>query len=318
MAVYTVLTAAEIDALATTLDLGKPCAWRGVEGGIENSTYFVSCRRDADPTLSEYVLTIAEATARPDVIFVAEWMTHLARSGLPVPEPQRHPISGSTVITVQGKPAIVVPKIAGEHLSRPEPSHCAAVGHTLGAMHAVALRSSAQHQSPRGLDWLAQTSAHLLPLLDDADRQLVGEELARLEALQQAGLPVGIIHGDLFRDNALFRGPELGAVIDFFMAGTGPLAFDLTVAINDWCSRDDLTLDPDRVAALLAAYECERSLTSIERACWSDLLCLAATRFWVSRLQARLEPRPTGPNMRPDGKDPDQLRRMLLLRRATQ
>ncbi|WP_345975622.1 phosphotransferase [Sulfurimonas sp. HSL3-7] len=46
----------------------------------------------------------------------------------------------------------------------------------------------------------------------------------------------GVIHGDLFTDNALFDGGRIG-VIDFIDAGEGSFAFDLGVAALDWALR---------------------------------------------------------------------------------
>ncbi len=317
MAVYTVLEQGDIDALAVTLGLGTPLQWRGVSTGIENSTYFLTLQaQEGGPR--EYVLTIAEAASAADVRFIATWMAQLADSGLPVPAPQRHPVTGEPMLTLHGKPAMVVPKIQGEHLLTPEPMHCAELGHALGRMHAVAQRSGQHYPSPRGLDWLSQTARRLLPRLDPADHTLLAEELARLDQLRAAGLPAGIIHGDLFRDNALFRGQALVAIIDFFMAGSGPLAFDLAIAVNDWCSHANGALDPQRAAALLSAYARERPLTPEEQKCWPDLLCLAATRFWVSRLQTQLEPRALGAGALPGSKNPDELRNLLLQRRQRQ
>lgn len=314
MAVYTVLSQGDIDALAATLGLGTPLRWHGVGAGIENSTYFLTCRGH-DGIQREYVLTIAESASPDDVLFIADWMMELAGNGLPVPAPQRHPQTGSPQLTLHNKPAIVVPKIEGGHLVTPNLPQCEEIGRFLGAMHRLALTSGRRHNSPRGLDWLIQTAQRLLPQIDAADRLLLTEELARLAQLQAIGLPAGIIHGDLFRDNALFRGVTLVAVIDFFMAGSGPLALDLAIAINDWCSHPDGALDSSRATAMLDAYACERPLTNTERRCWPELLCLAATRFWVSRLQVRWEPRHLDSGALPGSKDPDELRALLQQRR---
>ena len=46
----------------------------------------------------------------------------------------------------------------------------------------------------------------------------------------------GVIHGDLFVDNALFDGGRIG-IIDFIDAGEGSFAFDLGVAALDWALR---------------------------------------------------------------------------------
>ena len=319
MAVYTVLAQRDFEALAATLGLGAISDWRAVAAGIENTTYFFSCR-DGSGSQQQYVLTIAEAASAAEVDFIARWMAQLAATGLPVPAPRRT-AAGAAVLTLHDKSAIVVPKIDGEHLLTPTPMHCVELGRTLGRMHVIALRCGLQHTGPRNLDWLATTARRLLPLLTPADHALLTEELARLDRLRGAGLPVGIVHGDLFRDNVLFhleapsRTATLMAVIDFFMAGSAPLAFDLAIAVNDWCSASDGALDAARAEALLNAYESERPLTPTERQHWPELLCLAATRFWVSRLQAALQPRALHSGATPGSKDPQELRQLLLQRR---
>jgi homoserine kinase type II len=48
----------------------------------------------------------------------------------------------------------------------------------------------------------------------------------------------GIIHGDIFKDNVLFKGDKLSCVIDFCEACNGDFYFDLAVVGLDWCRND--------------------------------------------------------------------------------
>lgn len=52
-------------------------------------------------------------------------------------------------------------------------------------------------------------------------------------------LPKGIIHGDYFPDNTIFRGFKLKAVIDFEEFAYDTLLFDLGMAINGFCFIDN-------------------------------------------------------------------------------
>lgn len=54
----------------------------------------------------------------------------------------------------------------------------------------------------------------------------------------------GLIHGDLFIDNAIFFEDKLNAVIDFNEACVGDYRFDLAVVVMSWCDfRKDKFLD---------------------------------------------------------------------------
>lgn len=111
-------------------------------------------------------------------------------------------------------------------------------------------------------------------------------------------MPVGIIHGDLFRDNALFvatdAGQQLSGIIDFYSACTDLLLLDLAITVNDWCGQPDGSLDPMRATAMVNAYNTERPITTPEASCWQMTLQLAATRFWLSRLLDEVLPRHAG------------------------
>src|SRR5207244_7047477 len=87
---------------------------------------------------------------------------------------------------------------------------------------------------------------------------LLHEELTRLPHERAAGLPEGVIHQDLFRDNVLWNGDDsIAALIDFEQAGWGRLAYDRSVGLLAWCFQDD-AFDSTLVEALVVAYQAVR------------------------------------------------------------
>ena len=76
-------------------------------------------------------------------------------------------------------------------------------------------------------------------------------------------LPTGIIHSDLFPDNTLFKGHRLKAVIDFEEYAIGPLLFDVAMAINGFCFKNN-QLNNEWLDAFLKAYNQKRPLTPQE------------------------------------------------------
>jgi len=97
-------------------------------------------------------------------------------------------------------------------------------------------------------------------------------------------LPHGVIHGDLFRDNVLFEEDQLGGFIDFYYACHDVLAYDVAIAVNEWCIEEDGRFDVVKRDAFLQAYQAVRPFEQAEQQQWQALLRRAALRFWLSRL----------------------------------
>jgi homoserine kinase type II len=93
----------------------------------------------------------------------------------------------------------------------------------------------------------------------------------------------GIIHGDLFRDNVLWEGDQISAILDFEQASGGSFAYDLAVCINDWCWTQHAPR-LDLATALIRGYEHVRPLTPADREALPYEIRAAATRFTITRI----------------------------------
>ena len=282
MAVFTQVSDTEARELLRRLQLGTLHALRGIEGGIENTNYFVTCDE------GEYVLTLFERLTAEQLPFYLYLMKHLAHKGIPVPDP-RADKAGDILHTVCGKPAAVVNRLAGRSQLAPEAVHCAAVGDMLARMH-LAGRDYDRHQpNLRGLPWWNETVAVVLPHIGPDAAALLRAELAYQNHVAAsptyAALPRGPVHADLFRDNVMFEGEQLTGFFDFYFAGVDTFLFDLAVCLNDWCI--DLPTgrhDAERATAMLGAYQAVRPLTAAERELLPAMARAGALRFWISRL----------------------------------
>jgi homoserine kinase type II len=282
MAVYTEVTPDEAAALLRRLGLGALRALTPIQGGIENTNYFV----DADA--GRFVLTLFERLTAAELPFYLQLMRHLARRGLPVPEP-RGDDRGEILHRVAGRPAALVDRLSGTHPLAPDALHCAALGQALARMHLAVGDFPLAQPHPRGLAWWIETVPVLLPHLAPAPARLLREELAHArqvgESPAHATLPRGAIHADLFRDNTMFEGHRLTGIFDFYFAGVDSFLFDLAVCLNDWCiDLDSGRHAEDRAQALVAAYAAVRPLEPVEVRLLPALLRAAALRFWISRL----------------------------------
>ena len=282
MAVFTEVSKKDAREVLRRLQIGELVELRGIEGGIENTNYFLTS------TQGEFVLTLFERLTAEQLPFYLHLMKHLAHGGIPVPEPRADKY-GEILHTVAGKPAAVVSKLRGKSQLAPEPVHCAAVGAMLARMHLVGRDYDRHQPNLRGLPWWNETVPVVLPHIGPEQAELLTSELAYQNHVAAgsayAALPRGPIHADLFRDNVMFEGEELTGCFDFYFAGVDTWLFDLAVCLNDWCI--DLPTgrhDEQRAAALLAAYQAVRPLTAAERELLPAMLRAGALRFWLSRL----------------------------------
>ena len=322
MAVYTVLERTDIERFIKPFGIGPLVDFEGVAAGIENTNYFITTDQSefgsevATETLHHYVLTLFEEINAEDLAFYVELTTLLNLRGLPVPCPARD-ADGLALHTLHGKPALLVPRIKGEHPKLPTVAQCHAIGFALSGIHNVTLEAGFQHPGNRSLAWLSELAEKLKTTIDDSDQDLLAE-VERFNTLIEASpnLPRAVIHGDLFRDNTLFQGDALTAIIDFNSAGSGFLMMDLAITVNDWCSEADGSLNNERCDALLAGYQHNRPLEEQEKTLWNDFLRIAAARFWLSRIasQAQLDNAPHRPGSLAEPKDPKQYKAILMQR----
>jgi len=282
MAVFTEVSEQQAGDLLADLSLGELVSLEGISSGIENTNYFLTTDQ------GEYVLTLFERLTREQLPFYLHLMKHLAEQGIAVPAPQAN-AQGEILLSVGGKPAAVVNRLAGSSQLDPSPAHCHAMGASLAQMHLAARNYEHQQPNLRGLAWWNRTVPDILPFLSERHANTLQHELAFQNHVQSsfayAALPKGAVHGDAFRNNVMFVDNQLSGVFDFYFAGVDAWLFDLGVCLNDWCI--DLAsgvFDADRLIAMLEGYEEVRPLSGAERALFNPMLRAAALRFWISRL----------------------------------
>ena len=286
MAVFTEVSEAEVRDLLQSLQLGDLRELHGIQDGIENTNYFASTDQ------GDYVLTLFERLSFEQLPFYLHLMKHLARRGVPVPDPATVR-DGEILHTVRGKPAAVVNRLRGKSELAPASGHCTATGAMLARMHLAGRDYSRVQPNLRGLAWWNETAPVVLPFLNAAQAALLKSELAFQNHVAAgslyAALPRGPIHGDLFRDNAMFESigsvPVLTGFFDFYFAGVDSWLFDIAVCLNDWCvDLADGAHDIRRADAFLVAYAGVRPLSTAERQLLPAMLRAGALRFWISRL----------------------------------
>jgi homoserine kinase type II len=287
MSVYTAVTPEELDAWLTRYTLGALRELAPIAAGIENTNYFVTTDR------GRFVLTLYERLPADELPFYLNLMAHLARAGVEVPAPV-HDRTGALFSHLNGRPAGLVRRIDGAAVALPSGDQCAAVGDALARLHLASQSYRARLTNRRGPAWWRQAARAVRPFITREQNELLTNEVRFQTGFGKGTLPKGAIHGDLFCDNVLFDQGRVAGIIDFGFAATDFFAYDLAIAVNDWCvaGNPDGALDHARMNAMVRAYHAERPLTDDERVQWMALLRAAALRFWLSRLYDIHLPRP--------------------------
>lgn len=277
MSVFTTVTPEQLRTWLLAYPLGDLVELKGIASGITNTNYFVTT------STGRYVLTLFEKNSADELPYFLDLMAHLAERGVLCPRPlRRH--DGASLSELNGKPAALVSCLRGCSLETPSTAHCTEVGRVLAEMHVAGRSFLSSSINQRGAEWRAATAAQVMDFLNAEDHKLLQQTLAFQADFDTSSLPRGVIHADLFRDNVLFDGDQLGGVIDFYYACNDVLLYDIAIAANDWCTLPDGSLDDARTSALLKAYHVVRPLSANEQSAWPGMLRIAALRFWLSRL----------------------------------
>ncbi len=282
MAVYTHVSAEALTRFLARYDVGELVSAKGVAEGVENSNYLV------DTTGGRFLLTLYEKrVAAADLPYFLALLDHLAQRGLAVP-PAIKDREGQAIQELEGRPACLIRFLPGVSVSHPTPAQAAAVGRALSGLHRAVVSFPLVRANSMGVDsWR--------PLFEQCGRSLDGIAPGLHDAVGHALDAVlghwpdrygqrTTIHADLFPDNVLMLGDEIGGLIDFYFACTDLRAYDLAVTHTAWSFDATGTRYDAAVGdALMAGYQEGSALSSHERRAFATLAAGACIRFTLSR-----------------------------------
>ncbi len=290
---FTVLGPDEVASIADALALGAVVSWRAIAAGTINTNL------ELVTTLGRTFVRVNEGKAEVDVAWEARLIGALAHAGVatPPPLPARDGRPYARLPGTQGGVAKWVsafPWRDGVHLGPGEvtATHARRLGEALARLHVagLAVPEAWRRGSIYDHEHLVARHRRIATAAMGSDAGLVRASDVLDDELQLAGAAAavrrrattGIIHGDLFRDNVLWEGEQVTALLDFEQASGGSLAYDLAVAINDWCW--DGAPRIELAAALVAGYGAVRPLAAEDRAALPIEIRAAAARFTITRI----------------------------------
>lgn len=277
MSVFTTITHTQLRDFVTEYRIGQLTQFEGIDGGTDNSNYFV------DTTTGRYVLTLFERLTAEELPFFLSLGDQLALHHCLVAEPV-HDANGIALNSLAGKPAVLFQRVPGHHIATPSIAHCQQMADALADAHRAPLQFDAPPTNAFGFAWL-QSYRDYDGWQDAEDQTLFSTLLESFGQLTASDLPKGIIHADMFHDNALFEEDRLCGIIDWYFACHDWLLLDVAIMVNDWCRLDD-GFDPEKVHKMVLAYQDKRPFSEAEIDCFLTMRLLAACRFWLSRTLA--------------------------------
>jgi len=311
MAVYTILKRKSLAGFAEHYGLGKLLKFSGVPAGSVNTHYLLETNKGKFFLKVDEVKTSQEAQREIDLLL------HLRAHGFVCPRPLADR-QGRYLLEYDGKVVSVYPYLAGKIFSEKALSlpQLERVGHSLASLHLFGQTYKRGLENRFRFERIVETYEEVKARLPPYFRQLIhilDDEVGYQKQYAEERLPKGVIHGDLFADNILFRGGRVVAVLDFEAAGCGKFIYDLSTAVNALCYVDGNYL-LERFDALLHGYQSVRTLSLGEWDAFPNELRFSALRFTVTRLKDFFL-RPMDSRMRVNKDFRDFLERLQVLRR---
>jgi homoserine kinase type II len=281
MAVYTVIEKNDLAELVDDYGLVKLHGCSGIPSGAVNTNYLLETAR------GKHLLRIDEVKGELDVKRELDLLTFLRKHGYPCPQPVADR-KGRWYREIRGKCLSVYRWLDGNVVA-PEKltaGRLEAAGRALADLHVIGKSYKKGIENRFSYERISDLYAEVRDRLPTYFRKTVrtlDDEVDYLQHYLENKLPKGIIHGDLFHDNVLYKGEKLVAVLDFEAACRGKFIFDLATAVNALCF-DESGYNLKRFEALIAGYESLRPLSLAEWDAFPNELRLSALRFTVTRL----------------------------------
>ena len=281
MAVYTFLDRRHLVQLADDYGLGKLQSSNGVPAGSVNTHYRL------DTAKGRYFLKIDEVKSEIEVKREIDLLLFLRKHGFPCPQliVDR---KGRQYRELGGKCLSLYKFIDGHAREATELSlgQIENAGRVLADLHVIGKAYKKGIDNRFSFERIADLYLSVRGRLPNYFRKIsrtLEDEVDYLTRYLEGKLPKGVIHGDLFADNVLFRGEKLTAVLDFEAACRGKFIFDLATAVNALCFVDS-QYSLDRFRYLLHGYESVRTLSLAEWDAFPNELRYSSLRFTVTRL----------------------------------
>ena len=283
MAVYTKINKNDISYINRKFEIEKIIKFKGIKQGIENTNYLLKSKN------KKFILTIFEKrVSKKEIPFFMKLMDQLNVLKINCPKPQKNK-DGKYLIRIKNKSACIVSFIKGKDKKSLNLKNCKDIGKMVAEMHISAKKIKLFRKNSMGIKYLN-------PLLKSI--KFKSKKFTNLEKFLKKNfrdikdkwpknLPNGIIHGDLFIDNILFKKNKLSGIIDFYFAGNDYFMYEIAVCINALCFEKKKTkflINKNKVKNFINGYQSVKKISIKEKKSLNILCRGAAMRYFLTRL----------------------------------
>ena len=297
MATFTAISERDAQAFVAQFELGRCVGVTPIPAGSVNSNFVLDVEKEG--ARRRFFLRVFEEQGVEGARYDAALLAHLSKRGVPTPEPCVRP-DGEPLAMLGDKPVAMFPFVEGVHTCQRavDAARTRSLGRALATMHLAGNDFPIRRAGRFTLDDLRARLPKIAGASDPTLAAMAPEIARKLDehvARRSTSLPTGVVHGDLFRDNVLFRRAEgeghddIVALLDFESASDGAFAYDLAVTILAWCFGD--ALDVSLARSLIDGYASVRPLETNEREGLRTELAIAALRFTTTRITDYAMPR---------------------------
>jgi len=244
MGVKTKLTKKDITPFIKVNKLKK------TKNGVSDTVYILD---------DKYVLKLFERSTKQD-IQEEQRLLQLCKD-LKVPKLIKKPIK------IKNKYALIYKKEDGKSLTKVKRKHIKQIGIFLKEFHTKTKNHNTKNKN-------IFSKKYLKKLIIKTNNVKLLKTFNKITIIPKEN---SIIHGDLFRDNVLFKYNKLSSVIDFSEVSKGDAYFDLAVVGIDWCINDK------DLKTLLKSYNSKITLKKFKAYMKYALLYYATTRYLDNR-----------------------------------
>jgi homoserine kinase type II len=242
---------------ARFFELGDIVAVEQLSAGVTNLTFLVQTER------GEYILKEFLSGTGTEIKLEMVYLDCVQTYHLPAPEY----LSSSTgeKIFHQGDRYLVAQEKMEGQIPELSVDVCREIGHQLGKLHQIPTEELPPKPHWLNGDYLPTKLAEL----KGQSFKYVTKALEKYEQLKDINFdsfPQVLIHGDITRDNLLFKGEELQAILDWEQTGVGAAIMDLAASITGLgLLQREGQVKQEYYQALLTGYQSERKLQRVEK-----------------------------------------------------